>query len=438
MSDESLLDFSRAASDALRSALPLAEFLRGRGLAKSADAVSRGEALHSSLPASFPPLFVAMVRAGEESGKLDAFLDRYSASLETRIDFRRRLSRVLAYPIFAVALAVGLLLLFIAKGAPLLLLPLSSAGVVLPPGVLKLLGAGDWVRENWGVLAGGVAGTFLILREMIRSGPGRRLFAVAGRIVPGLRYVTEEARACEFEATLGLLLGAGLRPREAFEVLQQVVDEDPLLRRSLAKGAALLPSGAGFGDCVAPSLPADDRARFLTAEKAGRLDETLAKLAESHRERHLHRLKAASQALQIASIVALAPLVFGLAMSVVWPALAAAKAAAEQATSSGAPAGGLDMPVRVETGAKATDMDVKTSRFNEANAGRITAYMAEHEAKDSPPSEAKNPFASAAAEAPGKPADERKKVRKIPIRERSIQSMPRRTVTPTEIRSHVE
>ncbi|UPT72480.1 MAG: hypothetical protein M0D55_10885 [Elusimicrobiota bacterium] len=54
MSDETLLDFSRAASDALRSALPLAEFLRGRGLPKAAEAVSRGDPLHASLGPAFP------------------------------------------------------------------------------------------------------------------------------------------------------------------------------------------------------------------------------------------------------------------------------------------------------------------------------------------------------------------------------------------------
>lgn len=414
LSDESLLDFSRAASDALRSALPLAEFLRGRGLAKAADAVSRGETLHSSLPPSFPPLFRAMVRAGEESGKLDAFLDRYSTSLETRIDFRRRLSRVLAYPLFAVALACGLLLLFSAKAAPLLLLPLSQAGVSLPPAAMRFLDFGDWLRENALIVAGGFLGAIVILRELAGSTPGRKVRAVFGRVVPGLIYVSEEARACELEATLGLLLGAGLRPRESFEVLLQVAEEDPLLRRSLAKGAALLPSGASFGECVAPSLPADDRPRFLTAEKAGRLDETLARLAESHREKHLHRLKSAALAIQIASVVALAPLVFGLVMGLVWPALASVKSIAEQATSLKGPQDDFATKVDIQVAPKATPMDVKTSQFNETQAGAVTAYMAEHGAK------------------------EQKKVPKLHVKDRSVQRLQQSKVRPTEIRSNLE
>lgn len=415
MSDEALLDFSRAAADALRSALPLGDFLRGRGLVEAADAVAAGGPLHAALGPGFPPLFIAMVRAGEESGKLDAFLDRYSASLETRIDFRRRLSRVLAYPLFAVALAAGLFLLFSAKAAPMLLLPLSQAGVDLPPGALRFLDFGDWLRENWAILLGGLAGAFVILRELAASRPGRKARSVAGRILPGLRYVTEEARVCEFEATLGLLLGAGLRPREAFEVLLQIAEEDPLLRRSLARGAALLPSGASFGECVAPSLPAEDRPRFLTAEKAGRLDETLGKLAESHRERHLHRLKSAALAIQLASVVALAPMVFGLVMGLVWPALSSLRTVAEQAASLKVPKDEFATPVKIEIAPKAGKMDVDTARFNVSQAAKVVDYMQENAAPDEP-----------------------KKVPKIKIKDRSIQRLQKSKVRSTEIRSNLE
>ncbi|UPT72478.1 MAG: type II secretion system F family protein [Elusimicrobiota bacterium] len=254
----------------------------------------------------------------------------------------------------------------------------------------------------------------IILRELAGSGPGRKVRAVAGRVLPGLRYVTEEARACELEATLGLLLGAGLRPRESFEVLLQVAEEDPLLRRSLSRGAALLPSGASFAECVAPSLPADDRPRFLTAEKAGRLDETLARLAESHRERHLHRLKSAALAVQIASVVALAPLCFGLVMGLVWPALATVKTVAEQATTLKGPVDEFATKVDIQVAPKATRMDVRTSEFNETQASKVTAYMQEHGAK------------------------EEKKVPKIKIKDRSVQRLQRSRLRATEIRSNLD
>lgn len=424
MSDESLLDFSRAAADALRSALPLAEFLRGRGMTKAAEAVSRGEPLHSALGPAFPPLFVALVRAGEESGRLDAFLDRFSASVETRIDFRRRLSRVLAYPSFAFALAVGLFLLFTAKAAPLLLLPLSQAGVTLPPEALRALDAGDWLRANWALALGGAVGAWLILRELARSRPGRIARAVAGRLVPGLRYISSEARACELEATLGLLLGAGLRPRECFDVLLQVVAEDPLLRRSLSAGAALLPGGASFAECVAPSLPAEDRPRFMTAEKAGRLDEALARLAESHRERHLHRLKAAAIAVQIGSVAALAPLCFALVMGLVWPALATLRAAGAQTGASEAA-----MP-KAETSAKPDADSAAASRFNESNAPALLGFMREH---------APAPEAAGPAEARPEGGEAKKKKMKTPhLKPMTMQRLQPRGVQATDVRSRLE
>ncbi len=433
MTDERLLDFSRAAADALRSALPLAEFLRSRGLSAAAETVSRGEPLHLSLAGKFPPLFVAMVRAGEESGKLDAFLDRYSASLEARIDFRRRLSRALAYPVFAVVIAAGIFLLFVAKAAPMLLLPLSQAGVTLPPAALRVLGFGDWLGANWILLLGGTIGSLVILLELAGSKPGRKLRSTAGRLLPGLRYITEEARVCEFEATLGLLLGAGLRPRETFEVLLQTAEEDPLLRRRLARGAALLPQGAGFVECVSPSLPEEDRSRFATAEKAGRLDETLAKLAESHREKHLHRLKSAALALQLASVVALAPLCFALVMSVVWPALASLRSVGQQAAALGADPSAAASPSKIETAAAVDSQSAAASRFNETHASHLVGFMQDHAVSKDENASSSDGSGEAA---PDKPA--KKKWKPPKLKNQSMQRTQFQKIQPTGVHSQLE
>lgn len=375
MTDESLLDFSRSAADALRSALPLAEFLRSRGLPEAAEAVSRGEPLHKSLSKPFPPVFLSMVRAGEESGKLDAFLDRYSEALETRIDFRRRMRRALTYPAFALLLAVCLLVLFAVKGLPLLLEPLMQAGAALPPGAVRVLAAGQWVAANWMILLGGTVGGFVILREILGSGPIRRVRAVAGHWLPGARYASEEARWCDFEATLGLLLGAGLRPREIMEILAQCAAEDPVDRRRLERGAALLPGGASFFDCLGACIPDEDRSRFVTAETAGRLDETLRKLAAFHREQHLHRLKTVTTAIQLGALVALAPAVFGLVMWIVVPAISAVGAAAMQAPSLDS---GESNAPKIEHAAKFDAASARTSRFNENQAKSLVGFMQEH------------------------------------------------------------
>jgi len=386
MSDESLLAFARAFADSARSGLPPAETLRFLKRTRAADLVSRGKTVHEALASEgrFPPVLLALIRAGEESGKLDEVLDRYASALETRIDFRRRLKRALGYPVFAAALAGAISIVFTVKALPMLLQPIVDAGLPLPPDAVRAIGVGRFIVAWWPALLGGggaAAAAFWILWS---CRPGRKARALAGHWLPGIRYATEEARFYQFESTMELLLGAGLRPRQLMEIMLEYFREDPLLFRRLSRGALLLSEGKTFTESVGSCLPEEDRARAAVAEKAGRLDEALGKLAATHRDRHLYRLKVASGVIQMASIVALAPVCFGLTMWILSPAMAMMGAAVNQDGAASAPARPASAPPRaqpVET--------PEAARFNETQAGKIVSYMREHGAADRGEAEAK-------------------------------------------------
>ncbi|MBX9727736.1 MAG: type II secretion system F family protein, partial [Sphingopyxis sp.] len=57
-------------------------------------------------PKSFPPLYRAMISAGESSGSLPTILDRLSALLERQAEVRGKLMATLAYPIVLATVAV--------------------------------------------------------------------------------------------------------------------------------------------------------------------------------------------------------------------------------------------------------------------------------------------------------------------------------------------
>lgn len=401
MSDARLLAFSRALADSVHSGLPLAATLRSLSkvslrdlkLAAAADMVSQGKTLHESLGAQglFPPILIALIRAGEESGKVDEFLDRFAASLESRIDFRRRLNRALVYPAFTAGLAGAIFLLFSTMAAPVLLQPLVDAGVAAPVGALRIIRVGEFLIARWPWLLGTALAAAAGLWAFAQSSPGRKARALAGHWLPGARFATEEARFYQFEATLELLLGAGLRPRQIMEILLQYFRDDPVTYRRLSRGALMLSQGKGFSESIGACLPLDDRPRVAVAETAGRLDEALGKLARGHRDQHLHRLKLTASAVQIASVVALAPLCFGLIMWILWPTMSMLRTAGSQLTGIGAsiPGGDFPAPPPVErTGGRATPPvfhPVETAaaaRFNESSARKVVDYMQSHLAGD--------------------------------------------------------
>ena len=367
-----LLAFSRALTDSVRSGLPLAETLRRLSLERAAESVGAGKTLHEALSDEnlFPPLFIALIRAGEESGKVDAFLDRFSAWLEVRIDFRRRLARAFAYPAFACALAAGLFALFSAKAAPLLLQPLVDAGVPLPKGAVIVTAVGQALLANLHYFFGALLLSFFLLRAFARSSTGKRLTALAGHWLPGFRYALEESRYYQIASTLELLLAAGLRPRQLMDILLHFFEDDPVNHRRFARAAAGLSEGKSFSETLTVCFPEEDRPRIATGEKAGRLDEALGKLAKSHHERHVHRLKLVATGFQLGATVALAPVCFALVMWVIWPAFSLLNAA-----GAGLIGAAPEAPARETFAAPAK---TSTSRFNETQAKGVLDYMRAH------------------------------------------------------------
>ncbi len=332
VSDEKLLYFCRNFSAAIGSGVAIGDSLEtlSRGgdvtaeAAKTAaEGISVGRPLHESLAAegAFPPVFIALVRAGEEAGKLDEFLERFADCLEARIDFRRRMKRALLYPLFVVALAVALLALFVVKGLPLLLEPLEDAGLPPPASLARLMALADALARNWQEALVYGASALLLLVAFAGCAAGRRLAAAAAHWLPGLRFASEHSRQDLLLTTTALLLESGLPATQAFDVLGQLFDDDPILRRRLTKAASQALSGSGFAASLAPMLGLDDRRALENAEKAGRMAPICRILAKSHRDAQQHRLGLIVTGSKIAASFAIVALVGGLIWTALQPAL---------------------------------------------------------------------------------------------------------------------
>ena len=392
ISDERLMNFCRELSAAVKSGLALSDAFEtlaksrehGRLIEGAAALTAGGAMLHEALAAQggFPPVFLALLRAGEEGGKTDEFLDLYAGMLEVRVEFRRRMGRALIYPLFAAGLALLLLLVFAFKAVPMIMEPLEAAGLSAAARPAWLDAAAGFLAEHWPAVLAGLVVFLLLARAALRSSPGRKGFSLACHLLPGLRYATEQARLYQLYTTMGLLLKAGLPLGGLMDVLAQFAADDPLTRRRLARSAELVSVGQGFAGSVAPLMPPDDRRGLEMAEKTGRLDETLLRLGKAAYDRHLHRLKVLMAGFKIAVLLGLAPICFLLIFMLMRPVLGLLKGAGgsfaappamdSSALPGGEPySGGGPGPVPAE-GSPAEDA---TARFNREQGGKIADFV---------------------------------------------------------------
>ncbi len=394
MSDEVLLDFCRALISTVRSGLTLSDAFatlakssrHGRVIARAAKLTSGGAFLHEAFAAQgiFPPVFIALLRAGEEGGKIDDFLEIYADCLEVRVKFRRQIERLLFYPLVVLVLAAVLFLVVSFKVVPMVMEPLMSSGAALPPRAFFFTALAESLYANWYKLLAGGALAALALSWLLRSGPGRKARGLAGHWLPLCRYATSEGRFYYIYTTIGLLLKAGLPLGAMMEVLLQFSEDDLITRRRLRRSSQMLAAGAGFAESTAGLMQEADRHAIEIAEKAGRLDDTILSRAKLHYDRHLHRLKQLVTAFNISTMAAIALLCFGLVMTVAWPAisvLGGTKNAMQSLglTGQGAGSGPAQPGGAPRTGAQAPGAEPPgTDLFNEKYGGKVSDFIRQY------------------------------------------------------------
>jgi len=264
-----------------------AGLLEGRRLA---DAMARQ-------PASFPPLYRAMVAAGETTGSLTTILARLADLLERQAEVRGKLIAALAYPIVLAVVAIGVVAALMIFVVPRVVEQFTDVGQQLPfltRAVIAISGfAASWWWLVMLLVAAAIFGWVTAMRRpAFKAQVDARLlrFPLFGRLLRDL-YAARFARTLSTMVSSRLPLVEGLR-----------------LTVPTIRNAALAGATAGIVDQVRAggSLSAALRDAgvfppllvYMTAsgESAGRLEQMLERAAD-YLEREFDRFTAASMAL---------------------------------------------------------------------------------------------------------------------------------------------
>jgi len=450
MSDERLMSFCRALTDTVRSGLSLSEAFEilsrspkyGKFIAGAAELTADGSSLHEALKAQkiFPPVFIALVRAGEEGGKVAEFLTLYADCLQVRIEFRRRIGRALVYPAFAVISAGALLLFALFMVLPMILGPFFTAGIAVPGQILWLSGLPGYLYKYWPPVILVICIAALAFKIFLRSGPGRKICALAGHWLPGFRFATGEARLYHIYTTMGLLLKAGIGPGAMMDVLLQFSQDDPVVHRRFLRVSAMFSGGKSFSESLGGGIPADDLHSLEIAEKAGRLDETLLRLGKNHYDRHLHRLKLLVTGFRISAMVTIALLSFGLFLVLMRPVLSlltGTQGFAPDPRGLTTPSGQAPSPAGVSGGLQLPNSYVvgdPTALFNKASGKRVLELMKKSASK-TPISTAERSLPAGRQAQPEEPRTGKKKLGPVsPIKTIKFQKKATTPIKPTDIK----
>ena len=285
--------------------------------------VMEGHSLADGLadfPQAFPELYRATVAAGEQSGHLDAVLERLAEFTETRQVLQQQIRNALIYPIALVVTAVAIISFMLAYVVPKVVYIFENYDQQLPLLTRIMIGASDFIRDYWIALIIGIIATVYGIRQLLKKeGPKRKFHHLLLRL-PVISKLTRGINTARFTQTLSILAGSGVPILESLRIAAQVVVNVPM-REAVEEASLRIREGAMISRSLAASrlFPPMTTHLISSGEASGRLEEMLHRAA-TNQEREVDGLIATLLGImQPLLVIVMAAIVLMIVLAILLP-----------------------------------------------------------------------------------------------------------------------
>ncbi|MEN5363123.1 type II secretion system inner membrane protein GspF [Brevundimonas intermedia] len=271
---------------------------------------------------AFPPLYRAMVSAGEQSGALQPILERLADGLERDQQVRGKVITALVYPCVLAVVALGVIGALMTFVVPKVVDQFDSMNQTLPLLTRLVIGVSDLMR-NWGwlvlvvlaVLA--AAGVVARRRQNIRMTMDRAVLRL-----PLVGRLTRDLHGAKMARTLSTMIAAGLPVLEGLTITARTVS-NRALRQATEAMADAVREGGGLSAAMRRADVFPPILVYMTAsgESSGRLEPMLERAAD-YLEREFSTFTAVMLSLlEPAIIVVMGGVVALIVLSILLPIL---------------------------------------------------------------------------------------------------------------------
>lgn len=328
-----VLLFSRQLHSLLKAGIPITRALGGLQdsaapamagvIRQTRESLESGNALSLSMARQqgvFSSFYVAMVRIGELTGRLDEVFLRLFHHLSFEKLMRDQVRTALRYPGFVVAvmaLAVVIINLFV---IPAFQKVFDGFGAELPLMTRILVGFSQFMVSAWPWLLGGAIASAALFRAWCGTENGRYSWDRARLGLPIAGKITTKATLARFARSFALALKSGVPVVEAMVVVAATVENAYVaravekMREGVERGDSLLRTAAASRIFTPVVLQ-----MIAVGEESGALDEMLSEVADFYQQDVEYELKTLSSQIEPILIVFLGIVVLILALGVFLP-----------------------------------------------------------------------------------------------------------------------
>ena len=235
----------------------------------------------------FPEIYRATVSAGEQSGHLDAVLERMADYTENRQILQQKIRNAMIYPVLLTFVCLGIVALLLAYVVPEVVRVFEAGDQVLPLMTRILIAMSDFLRAWWWLLIAVAVAAVWGFRRWVRNPAARLRYDAFKLRLPLVGRITRGNNAARFARTFSILAASAVPVLEALRIAAEVVT-NTTMRRAVQDAAVRVREGAPIARSLGASKLFPPMLVHLIAsgETSGELEAMLERAADNQ-EREL-------------------------------------------------------------------------------------------------------------------------------------------------------
>ncbi len=295
----------------------------GEKLTEIANDIQSGSSISAALarhPKVFSNFYVNMVRAGEESGKLDetfAFLADY---MDRNYEITQKARNALIYPAFIMSTFFVVMTLMMTLVIPRLAEMLSEVGQQVPVYTRVVIAMSTFMRDYILLILVLLVAAGVFLVRYGRTEKGREMFSRARLEAPIIGGIYQKIYLSRIADNLSTMLRSGIQILRGIEITASVV-EDATYEKILNSAALDVKAGLPVSEALRKyrEMPGIVVAMMKIGEETGNMGEILETMARFYRREVNNAVDTMVDLIEPVMIVALAVGVAVLLASVLIP-----------------------------------------------------------------------------------------------------------------------
>jgi len=234
---------------------------------------------------TFPPMYLSLLKIGEESGMLFDMLEKLNMFLKKSAAMKSKVKSALTYPA-VIMIVAGLVVVFLmAFVIPRFSAMFKSFKATLPLPTQIVIAISDFVKGNIVLEITTVAVIIYSIKAFYKWPVGRQIWDKVSLKLPLIGTLTIKSAINTFASNLAVLLKSGVSVTKALDITNDSV-ENLILKAELTQMKINVESGMSIGDAVAksPSIPDMVSQMISIGDQTGTLENMLENIAAFYEE----------------------------------------------------------------------------------------------------------------------------------------------------------